>query len=207
MSRAARARFAPAMNRAVRTGFTLIELLVAIGILAIVSILAWRGLSALIDTRVRLEPEAGEMRALVATLGQLEIDLARAPARPALFALAAPVVTVLAPDGAQVLRITRLADAPDGSGSDAVVVVQYRVLDGELVREHSAPRRAATGPAPVLGERERLLPRVAALRVRQWQPASGWVDAIAGVPGSDTAIEVTLRRADGTEVRRVLEVG
>jgi len=47
----------PAGGR-VAPGFTLVELLVAIWIMALVSVIAWRGLSALVNTRERLGPEA-----------------------------------------------------------------------------------------------------------------------------------------------------
>jgi general secretion pathway protein J len=195
------------MNASLRRGFTLVELLVAIAILAIVSVLAWRGLSTLLDTRARLEPEAADVRALVATVGQLDIDLARSPARAALFAMAAPTVRVLVEDGRQVLRITRLCDATDGSGTHAVQTVQYLVRDGELVREHSAAQPFATGPAPLPSERDRLLERVASLRVRVWSTGVGWVEAGPATQGNPSAIEVLVERADGGVLRRVLEAG
>ena len=190
-----------------RPGFTLVELLVAIGILAIVAVLSWRGLSTLIDTRARLEPEAEGLHELAATVGQLEIDYAAAPLRPGLFALPVPAVSVAAPEGRQELRITRLADAPDGSGTDAVVQVRYRVLDGALVREHSPASRSTGGPPAVLSEREVLLGHVAALRVRSWVPGSGWADAGAGITPAGGAIEVVVQREDGTALRRVLGSG
>jgi prepilin-type N-terminal cleavage/methylation domain-containing protein len=64
------------MTRRPPSGFTLLELLVAITVLSIVSLIAWRGLDALVATRERLEPEVDEIRALLTVFGQMERDLA-----------------------------------------------------------------------------------------------------------------------------------
>ncbi|HXF47037.1 MAG TPA: prepilin-type N-terminal cleavage/methylation domain-containing protein, partial [Burkholderiaceae bacterium] len=66
-------------------GFTLLELLVAISVLAVVSLIAWRGLDTLVATRARLAPEAEDVRALLTAFGQLERDVART-INPQLFA-------------------------------------------------------------------------------------------------------------------------
>ena len=195
------------MNRRPRRGFTLVEMLVAIGILSVVAILAWRAISSLLETRARLEPAAEDLRALVAAVGQLDIDLAQAPARPALFAMPGASVRVISTDGEQRLRITRLAESPDGSGTDAVQDVQYEVVEGALVREHSVPGRLAAGPAPLLTARDILLPGVARLRLRVWQASIGWIEATEGERPVDTAVEVRIVRGDGAEVRRVIGVG
>ena len=56
-------------------GFTLIELLVAVALLAILAVLSWRGLDAVIQSRERLVTESDELRSLTLALAQLEEDL------------------------------------------------------------------------------------------------------------------------------------
>lgn len=56
-------------------GFTLIELLVAIALLAVLSGLSWRGLSALAQTERTLRESADEALALQAALSQWGMDL------------------------------------------------------------------------------------------------------------------------------------
>lgn len=197
----------PRPPRRAQGGFTLIELLVAIGILAIVSVLSWRGLSTLIDTRARLEPEAARTSAWVAALGQMEIDLARAPRNASLFALPRVNVAVSVRDGRHLLQILRLVDAADGTGTDAVQTVQYEVVDGALVREHSAATPVASGPAPGLTEREVLLTGVDRLQLRVWSRASqAWLEPGAALE-TPPALEIRVVLPGGTEMRRVLEVG
>lgn len=61
-------------------GFTLVELLVAITLLAILSLMAWRGLDGIVHMRERLTADADDTAALLRALGQWERDLAqRAP--------------------------------------------------------------------------------------------------------------------------------
>lgn len=57
-------------------GFTLIELLVAISILAIVAVLGWRGLDSIVRSRVALNAELEQTRALQLTFAQLQSDCA-----------------------------------------------------------------------------------------------------------------------------------
>ena len=113
-------------------GFTLLELLVAISILAIIAIIAWRGLDSLVTTRARLEPEADNARALIACFGQLERDAAQI-ASPTMFALRVRPVQVLVGDTGTALIFTRIApQQPDHATS--LQQVTYAIEDGVLVR-------------------------------------------------------------------------
>ncbi len=205
-------------------GFTLLELLVAISVLAIVSIIAWRGLGSLVTTRERLDPERDEVRALLSAFGQLERDLAQV-ATPAVFGLSStPVMVRLASDG-QVLQIVRIAPR-DENGPTAVQTVYWRVADGVLLRQSTPPARDF---APVDAEKltnARLLTQVTSMRVRVWTD-SGWSEPaadgsvpitppVAGAPPPSSpleavrvppGIEFTVVRNNGTSVRRVLLVG
>jgi general secretion pathway protein J len=186
-------------------GFTLVELLVAIWIMAVVSIVAWRGLSSLIATRDRLAPETDEVRALLIGFGQMERDLAQA-ANPVLISLVGSPVRVRIIDGATALQILRLSQTlPDGAS--AVQQVTYSVIDGALLRQSSPPMRSVQGALNAPPTTVRLVSAVASMQVRVWRLNEGWV-----VPGeADTAtpagVEVQVTRSDGTRLRRVLLVG
>ncbi len=56
-------------------GFTLIEVLVAISIMALMSLMAWRGLDGMLRTQSALQTRADEIRTLQAGLAQWQTDL------------------------------------------------------------------------------------------------------------------------------------
>jgi general secretion pathway protein J len=199
-------------------GFTLLELLVAISVLAVVSLIAWRGLDTLVATRARLAPEGEDVRALLTAFGQLERDVART-INPQLFAADAPSIVVAAVGGAPALSITRTAPEPL-DGATAIQVIGYRVEDGVLVRSASAPLRGRGALAAEELTHVRLLDGVKALRVRLWRDGQGWYDPLdpnaapppGAVPGAapqlvPPGIEVSVERTDGKRFRRVLLVG
>ena len=201
-------------------GFTLLELLVAISVLAIVSMIAWRGLDSLISTRERLEPEGDEVRALLTAFGQLERDLAQITA-PAVFGLRSSPVLVRPSSAGPVLEIQRIAPTTVVAPT-SIQTVFWRVADGALVRQVSAPRRTfEPAPEEQLSSAP-LLSNVRAIRVRLWRDVA-WVDPLAtgaaepppmappGTPGLlvpvPQGVELTVERTDGRLFRRVLLVG
>lgn len=189
-------------------GFTLLELLVAVSILALISVLSWRGLTTLTQTRDRLGPQNDAVRSVLAGFGQMERDLAQAPRNTNLFALPGQPVHVVSINGHPSLQITRLADSPDGSTASAVQTVFYTVANGVLRRQSTpAQRFYSPGGASTLDSVD-LVPQVEDMQIRVWRYNVGWIapasDAdTANVPG----IEVRLLRHDGTELRRVFTVG
>jgi general secretion pathway protein J len=84
---ASHALFAPASPmesaalRASCRGFTLIELLIAISILALLSVLGYRAVSALTDSEVRLTEEAARWRTLEQLFTRIEADMRMAQPR------------------------------------------------------------------------------------------------------------------------------
>lgn len=63
-------------------GFTLVEMLVALTIFALMSLLAYRGLTAVLETRAHLTEDNRRWRDIALTLAQLEQDLGMAVNRP-----------------------------------------------------------------------------------------------------------------------------
>jgi len=64
-------------------GFTLVEILVALGLLALVAVLAYRGVASLVDGETRLTAEARRWRTLDAVLARMESDVRQAVPRAA----------------------------------------------------------------------------------------------------------------------------
>ena len=189
-------------------GFTLLELLVAISVLALVSVIAWRGLDSLVRTSERLQPEAEEVRELLVAFGQIERDLAQVVST-AFVPLAAAPLTVHrgTPAG---LEMIRMAPATEGQTS-AVQLIVYELRDGRLMRLSSAPMNTI-GAAPTTALVETpLLADVQALRIRVWQPGRGWAPPEAAtLPNPRAApagLELIVERGDGRQYRRVLLVG
>jgi len=205
-----------------RKAFTLIELLVAITILAIIAMIAWRGLDSLAATRARLDPEADDARALLTTYGQLERDAAQI-ASPALFAMRTRPVLATSTDSGTALQLIRIA-SPQPDGATALQTVTYQVVDGMLVRRALPPTRrnneSACDLAPEAIDSARLMSGVTGFQVRYWQSNVGWIapeqESAAPPPGVVQApgialppppgLEVRITR-NGREYRRVLLVG
>ena len=101
-------------------GFTLVEMLVAIALMALMGVMAWRGLSSIQGAQIRLAQHADDTLALQAGLGQWAADLDA-------FALQANTPS-LAWDG-RVLRVLRRDSASPGDGL-RVVGWSQRQVDG-----------------------------------------------------------------------------
>lgn len=66
---------AGACSRHTDTGFTLVEVLVAIGVMALMSLMAWRGLDGMLRSQRGLQNRADEIRTLQTGLAQWQTDL------------------------------------------------------------------------------------------------------------------------------------
>lgn len=92
-------------------GFTLIELLTALVILSVVGLMSYRGLSAVVDTRERVETETQKWRALGLFFERFERDLWRAAPRKVRSAAGDRPAFIGYPDGR--VEFSRLAEASE----------------------------------------------------------------------------------------------
>ena len=114
-------------------GFTLIEVLVAITVMALMSLMAWRGIDGMLRTQRGLQTRADDIRTLQAGLAQWQSDLDQSLELPG---------TPGWDWNGQVLRLTRRASTP----AEAVQVVAWtwrsdpgRMGGGDWQRWQSAP--------------------------------------------------------------------
>lgn len=168
---------------AAQQGFTLIEVLVALTLMALVSLISWRGLDAVQQTGERLDERSEETLALVRALGQLERDL-------------------LLHAGADVLAQSASAATSAGTGGNSDTAVRmptgivwdpqtglnlvrsagdglwqrlhWYLHEGNLMRATGAPSYLLPLPEPNTGVV--ILDNIEALSVRLWQPGQGWSD-------------------------------
>src|SRR5688572_24956741 len=130
-------------------GFTLVELLVALAIFALLSGFAYRGLTALLESRDALRKESRKWRDTAIFIGRIERDLRsvldRAATSPGGTPLA-PVSSSVEAAGAQVrgLAVTRSGGALQEGVLAAPQRIAYRLRDGRVERL----AWGSTDPAP-----------------------------------------------------------
>jgi len=173
-------------------GFTLIEVLVAIVLMALVSLLAWRGLAQVSEAREWIDAEAQDNDMVVRVLGQLERDVDQAYIGAH---TGGPRGTL--PEGVQVLRgngsaplLDIVRAAPEQPGMWQRVVWQLRP-DG-LWRYVGVAGNRYPLPAPDSGAL--VMPQVTALRLRAWVPGRGWAELPATLPAQATGLDIALER-------------
>ncbi|MGE8690537.1 MAG: PulJ/GspJ family protein [Achromobacter sp.] len=190
-----------------QSGFTLMEVLVALALMALVSILAWRGLASVSGARDRIEEQAEDTDAIVRALGQIARDVELSYTGPPFEAAGQDVQSYTSglrllrrASGGQTLEVLR----PDPDGNGLWQRVHWQVRQDGLWR--AAGPSAARGPLPAPEGGTLLLPGVRALTLRVWMPGSGWVDADASLAAAPTGMEITLERGGAAAPQRFSRV-
>jgi general secretion pathway protein J len=189
--------------------FTLVELLVALAIFAILSGFAYRGLTALLDSREALQRESRKWRDVSLFVGRVERDLSAVLARNAvgasgttLPAVASAIGTVNDGNG---LALTRAGSPLQQNALAAPQRIAYR-LNGDHVERLSwtgvdaAPReepQVVSVLAPVHGLSFRFLDP----RSLEWR--TSWPGGSELLPA---AVEVTVELASGERVVRLVDL-
>jgi len=193
-------------------GFTLIELLVALAIFAIMSGFAYRGLTAMLDSREALAKESRKWRDVALFVGRVERDLAavlprraHAPSGTPLAALSSAIDSSSGPEG---LALTRSGSPIVENLLAAPQRVAYRLREGRVERlawggVDAAPRDEPAGVA-ILSQVAALAFRFMDAKSHEWRPS--W-----GLPGNaqeplPAAVEMTLTLAGGERIVRLFDL-
>tara|TARA_R110002051_G_scaffold144694_1_gene217514 strand:- start:45943 stop:46626 length:684 start_codon:yes stop_codon:yes gene_type:complete len=216
-----------------QSGFTLIEVMIAIMIMAVISLIAWRGLDIMTRANTQLQVRSEENARLMRTLQQLEHDLAwrttielpssvmdmpeqgTEPTPPEQAdGRQAPLIPLL-PVGMDVrrlnqiplqLELVRAAPAAPGQWQR----VRWWLQSGTLYRAAGQPTNSYPLPAPETADRVAVLEGIASFNIRAWEPQQGWRQLPATgrslTPASGLEIQLGTRRSAGpvTYYRRVL---
>ena len=115
-------------------GFTLIEVLVALGLMALLGLMSWRGLDTLLRTREATQSRTNQVALVQTSLGQWRADLNSQMALPGMLGDNSMMWN------GSVLRILRRSSNPMADGGDAgMQVVAWTLREGFWRRWQSAP--------------------------------------------------------------------
>lgn len=196
-------------RRIAALGFTLIELLVAITLLAVVSLLSWRGLDAVMQSRDRIAAASDELRALSLAFSQLDEDLRKSWAVRLLRPTQSPVRFTVSGEQARVqLELLRESGRPEASTQIQPVV--WRLQAGTLERGGGGWRTPDGVAAQASLTWQPILPNIREILMQGHVQGQGWVDASALAVASPapllTGLSIRVVREDGMILDRVFPI-
>ena len=189
--------------------FTLIELLVALAIFALISGFAYRGLTAMLDSREALQKDARKWRDVALFLGRVERDLGAVLARTSQSSSGTPLPPVTSsldtPSQGDGLMLTRSGSPLQENALAAPQRVAYRFRDGRIERltwagVDAAPREEPTA-VTVLTPAKSLSFRFMDPRSTEWRTV--WPGGSALLPA---AVELTVELASGERIVRLIDL-
>jgi general secretion pathway protein J len=189
----------PAPRRA--RGFTLIELLIAAALLAVLAVLSWRGLDAVLASRKQIVAASDELRALMVAFSQLDEDLRRSwPVR--LLKLQTPSIGFTVSGEQAVATLELLRESGGATEATQLQRVAWRLRDGRIERGFGAwsavpgaggtagsatvPASFGAGGGPSGADAaaggliwQPVLVGVASMQMQGWVAGQGWISAEA----------------------------
>lgn len=192
-------------------GFTLIEVMVAILLMAVVSLIAWRGLDSVTRADSHLQASGEQSDSLLRTLNQLQRDVDmragielsepkkvgvddEAPSAP-------PAITVRSSDS-KGFRLDIIRSAADQPG--ALQRVRWWVKEDTLYRAVAAARSRYPLPAPTGGVA--VLNDVSDVQVRVWEVDKGWRQLSGNRREEPLGLEIRLTRQTAQGVEKYRQV-
>lgn len=182
-----------------QNGFTLIEVMVAIMLMAVVSLISWRGLDSVTRADAHLRESSEQTRQLLRALNQLERDVAlRAsiellePSGPEANdepGSAPAALTVREAEG-KGFRLDVIRTAADHDGG--LQRIRWWLKGDTLYRAQGAASSRFPLPAP--GEGVAVLSEVSTLKVRVWEDGKGWRRLSGNRQENPAGVEISLAR-------------
>lgn len=183
-------------------GLTLIEVMVAILLMAVVSLIAWRGLDSVTRTDSHLRTDAQQSREVLHALLQLERDVAlRANVE-----LQEPDLTNSDPEHAAKSKAISVRGTDSNSfrldlirraatSENGLQRVRWWLQGDTLYRASAAARDRFPLPAPTPREGVAVLRGITGLQVRIWAPGEGWRQLSGNRKNGPRGLEIQLSRA------------
>lgn len=193
------------------TGFTLLEVMVAILLMAVVSLIAWRGLDSVTRADSHLQASTEQTEALLRVLNQLERDVAlrasielNEPLNPGVDDqpwTAPPALTVRSTEGRGFrLDVIRVAAAQEGT----LQRVRWWLEGDTLYRAQGQARSRYPLPAPGAGVT--VLSEVSNAGLRYWDREKGWRKLSGNRQENPLGIEISLTRQTPQGVEKYRQV-
>ncbi|TDV53416.1 general secretion pathway protein J [Pseudomonas helmanticensis] len=180
-------------------GFTLIEVMVAIMLMAIVSLIAWRGLDSVTRADMHLQASTEHTEALLRTLHQLERDIALR----ASIELREPLLNDNDDERSEQPAAISVRSADDqhfrldvirsaATSQNGLQRVRWWLKDQTLYRAAATPRDRYPLPAPK--QAVAVLDSISDLQVRVWEPEMGWRQLSGNRKENPQGLEIRLTR-------------
>ncbi|HJX58441.1 MAG TPA: type II secretion system minor pseudopilin GspJ [Thiobacillus sp.] len=188
-------------------GFTLVEMLVALTIFALMSVLAYRGLTAVLQTREHLTEDNRRWRDIALTLAQLEQDMSMVVDRPVRDSGDLPLPALVGNPQALGANDAQLSFSRMGMAWQTGVLADvqrhgYRLNNGTLEQLVWPVLDQAPRSEPAVN---RLLEKVSRFELRYLDGSGNWQPRwpLPGVAALPAALEVVLELDGGVAVTRV----
>lgn len=193
------------MNKS-EQGFTLIEVMVAIMLMALVSVIAWRGLDSVTRADQHLQASTEQTEGLLRALNQMQRDISlRASvelAEPGTAKDAGLAAVTVRSSDSKGFRLEVIRSAP--ATGDGLQRVRWW-LKGDSLYRAAAPARDRF-PLPAAKNGVEVLAGVSDLQVRVWDKDKGWRQLSGNKREEPLGLEISLVRQTPQGVERYRQV-